>query len=320
MSINFTAMTWNVENLFPVGAESGPTSEEVYATKQRQLAETIRLIDADVIALQEIGAPEVLDDLHTALGGAYPQRCVSSHPDRRGIRVALFSRLPLAAVEDWNDFPAKAMEGVPKMSGDTLTQMGRGVLKATVTLAPGRTVNIVTLHLKSKLVTYQGHGNTPRFFPHDEDERARGSGFALLQRAAEAVAVRVYCNTLTSGNTDPLIVLGDFNDGPDAVTTQIVQGPEDRSFAHADRGDDVRLYNLAEYLPADHRFSRVYRKHLELIDHILVSHELIFRRQQVESFVQDIQSITDNPTSRRNAVIPDHAPVYARFELPDVTP
>ena len=87
--------------------------------------------------------------------------------------------------------------------------------------------------------------------------------------------------------------------------------------AHPDKGDDVRLYNLAPYLPAERRFSRIYRKQRELIDHILVSYELIFHHQQVDSVTELIDSIDHQLGPRRRAVFPDHARMFARFALPE---
>lgn len=312
MSINFTAMTWNLENLFRVGQVSGPTTQEAYDAKMRNLATVITAIGPDVLAVQEIGNAAAFADLRQALGGAYPHHLLSSFPDARGIRVGFLSRLPFANHEEFHDFPATALRTVPDAAGGVVTKMGRGALRVTVTPAPGRTVRLLTTHLKSKLITYPNGRRSPK----DEDERATGTGIALLKRAAEAVALRIYSNALLAGNDEPLILLGDMNDGPDAVTTQTLLGPEDGSLARPDKFDDVRLYNLAEYIPADRRFSRIYRQNKELIDHIMVSHDLIFARGQVDSYIEPITSIDESTATRRDALFPDHAPVFARFEIP----
>ena len=58
MSTSFTAMTWNVENLFPPGhpvSAQKVVSEEDYNAKLEYLAQTILTIRPDVLALQEIG-------------------------------------------------------------------------------------------------------------------------------------------------------------------------------------------------------------------------------------------------------------------------
>jgi endonuclease/exonuclease/phosphatase family metal-dependent hydrolase len=314
--ISFSVMTWNVENLFRPDHPSGfgPRDQQTYERKLSNLARTIQAVAPDVIALQEIGDEDAFGDLRRALSGRYPYGRLSRLPDMRGIRVAFLSRLPLLQARDIGEMPPEGLVNVPSGdSGSPIRSMGRGILKATVVLAPGLLVNVVNVHLKSKLITYPNG----RRFPLDENERVRYIGYALLRRAAEAAAVRVLMNELMTGNNEPAVLMGDFNDSPEAVTTQMMLGPADRSLAHRDRFDDIRLYNLADYIPAARRFSRIYLKARELIDHITVSHELIFYLRQADSIVEPIESIDASVDSRRDAVYPDHAALFARFEIPD---
>lgn len=315
MPVRFCIMTWNLENLFPPNhpSGSGPRSSEVYEQKMYNLVQTIRGVAPDVIAVQEVGDPEAFADLQRRLGDRYPYTLLSTKPDARGIRVGLISRLPLVQAREFFEFPQGSLTHLVDPSGYPIRRMGRGALKATVVVAPGLMVNLVTVHLKSKLVTYANGRRSPL----NEDERARETGMALLKRTAEAAAVRVYLNSLMTDNNEPMALMGDLNDGPDAVTTQLLLGPEDRSLTRRDRFDDIRLYNLAEYIPAERRFSRLYHKQRELIDHIMVSHELIFYAQQVNTYIEPIESIDADTESRRDAVFPDHAPLYAYFDLAD---
>ena len=84
------------------------------------------------------------------------------------------------------------------------------------------------------------------------------------------------------------------------------------------------------FLAPDHpeqRFTRLFEGRGELIDHILVSRELLGtpeqnRRDQwavteVQSFIDSIQgqSIGNNPAERVGKSHPDHAPVVARLVL-----
>ena len=311
MATTFTATTWNVENLFRPGTNDAAPTQEVYDRKIANLAEVIELIAPDVIAFQELGGDEPLQDVQNALGGAYPHRAISSHPDHRGIRVGFLSRLELTAREFVN-LPTGAIRGLPEAEGNRkIRRLGRGALLVTVE-AGGGPIRLLTTHLKSKLVTYAHNRHSPR----DENERARGAGLALIRRTAEAVALRVEANRLQTGNTTPQILLGDLNDEPEAQTTQILLGPPDGDPHRPDKGDDVRLYNLADQIPAPHRFSRIFRGHGELIDHILVSHELLFQVRQVDTFTRNTESITEHPATRKEADFPDHAPVFARFVLP----
>ena len=168
----------------------------------------------------------------------------SAHPDRRGIRVAFLSRLKPAWTGELSPFPARALlrlRAETEGEGIDLTRMGRGALAIEVRKGQER-IRLVTAHLKSKLVTYPGG----RFAPLDEHERVRGTALALLRRGAEAAALRSWTLPMLEGNDRRLVLLGDLNDEPRAVTSEMVAGPLDRSIAHPDKLDDVRLYNLAE--------------------------------------------------------------------------
>lgn len=313
--LQLSIMTWNVENLFLPNDSggSGPRNEAVYKQKLANCANTIRNIAPDVIGFQEIGSPDAFAALMRLLGDRYPYTRLSRNPDRRGIRNAYASKMPLLQARDYDTFPKNALANLNDEEGKPIDDMGRGALGATVVIAPGLLVNVMNVHLKSKLLTFPGG----RRYPRDEDERARGTAYALIKRTAEAVAVRVELNRLMTGNDEPMILMGDMNDDASAITTQIMLGPEDRSLYHRDKFDDVRLYALDEYIPAERRYSRVYHKKGEMIDHICVSKELIFFVRRVDSFVEPIDSIDQSVESRRDAVYPDHAPVFVRFEIPE---
>ncbi len=307
-----TVMTWNVENFFPAGTASGPPDEQTYAAKVEYLASMIRGLAPDVVALQEVGGRQPADDLAAGVGSGW-KAVLSTHPDGRGIRVGVLSPHPVTVEKQLVTLPKAGLPQVPDVDGTTLTELGRGALQVHVDVAGG--IRLMTAHLKSKLLTYPNG----RRFPTSEDERARGAGYALLRRAAEAVAVRVQLNkALTAAAKDgepgvPTILCGDLNDGPDAVTTALLGGPDDGSVTRPDKGDPVRLYNLASLLPAGRAYSRIFEGRGELIDHVLVSRDLRLRLASVDSLVDDIGSITASTETRRPATVPDHAPVIARF-------
>jgi hypothetical protein len=181
----FKVMTWNVENLFRPGAPSGPPSQAVFDQKLDGLASVIESQSPDALAVQEVGDPAALDDLVARLSGSWHQQ-VSSHPDRRGIRVAWLTRAPITAAEDITDFPPPLAAVQSDDQGGSEAATGRGVLAVTVEQG-GSDVRLVTAHLKSKLLTFPGG----RFQTNDEDERARFGAYALYRRTAEAATVRV---------------------------------------------------------------------------------------------------------------------------------
>jgi hypothetical protein len=166
-------MTWNVQNLLPVGTKDGPPTQAALDAKLASLAQVIDTQQPDVLALQEIGPPQMLEQLQQRLTHKLPHLEISEHPDRHQIRVAFLSRLPLQDPVQLHPFPqglAPVQVGDPPPGSTapppTLDHMGRGGLQFTVT-ADGQDLMTITAHLKSKLLTFPND----RFQPHDEDER-----------------------------------------------------------------------------------------------------------------------------------------------------
>ncbi len=215
-------MTWNVENLFRPGSPFGPDTQEIYEAKLKGLASTINAQAPDVLALQEIGELEALDDLVDLLEGDWDRR-VSEHADGRGIRVGWLSRLPITTSEDLVAFPSHLEPVQSDDDGGTEEAMGRGALAITIEARSREAVQLLAAHLKSKLLTFPGG----RFQPRDEDERARFGAYALYRRAAEATTLRVWATATLAGLGEdrPLVLTGDLNDTVQAATTQILLGP-----------------------------------------------------------------------------------------------
>jgi endonuclease/exonuclease/phosphatase family metal-dependent hydrolase len=184
----------------------------------------------------------------------------------------------------------------------------------------GTPVRLVTAHLKSKLLTFPGG----RFNPHDEDERARYASYALARRAGEAATLRVALSAALAGQGDqrPVLLTGDLNDTVQAATTQLLQGPPGseigtRGFDQPDRGDPMRMWNLAPLMPPGRDHSRINQGRPELIDHILVSKALVSPLTAVtaQALIEAPLASIDptDPTARRNTPTSDHAPVLATF-------
>ncbi len=263
----FTALTWNVENLFTPGTNAPLEDHLTYAFKLNLLAEVILEADPDVVALQEIGGEDALLDLQIALRGTFPHMASSAFPDRRGIRVAFLSRLEITHLADFADFPAGAATQIFSQDASgaavPLTRMGRGALLIRVEKG-GHHITLLTAHLKSKLLSFKTASGKSSFTPRDEDQRAQEAGIALHRRTAEAVTLRQQINALIEDRSNtPLILLGDLNDVPSAQTSLLLLGPPGSElgtlgFNRPDQGDDTRLFNLAERIPDKRRYSRIH--------------------------------------------------------------
>jgi endonuclease/exonuclease/phosphatase family metal-dependent hydrolase len=311
--------TWNLENLFTPGSDYGPTGQGVFDEKITGLAATFTAAGVDVVAVQEVGDEDAFARLITALGsnwrGVLSTRFATPHT----IRVGILSRLPITATSEHDAIPEQLHGSPVDDIGTALTAMGRGALHARIDAA-GTAVDVVSVHLKSKLVSYPG----ARFTPRDEAERARFAVYALNRRAAEAAAARGFADTLLDGegNTRHLIVAGDFNDEPQAQTTQLIQGPAGSEIGTSgenrpDQGDAYRLFNLAARIPEDVRFSRVYRGRGELIDHLFVSNATRPTVTEATTVTggEPLPSVADTPTARRDSPYSDHALVVATLAL-----
>lgn len=335
MPTTLKLMTWNVENLFVPAGNAAPAVKDLFARKLTFLAQTITSLDPDLVALQEVGGEQALQALQEALAGGYPERRISAFPDQRGIAVGFLSRLPLAASEDFVDLPPGPALQLDELDGDGQAQpvhrMSRGAVRVRVTKSDF-TADVITAHLKSKLLSFARPGGRTSFAPRDEDERAQVAGTALRRRAAETVTLRMRATSLLGQAARvPLALLGDLNDVPDAATTQILLGPpgselDTAGFDRQDAGDAQRLFNLAPAIPEARRFSRVYHGRGELIDQILASQEFFPRGDdghrklpvEVDSHVDvagGLRSITDEPSADAGHLAPDHAPVTATFAL-----
>jgi hypothetical protein len=331
-------MTWNLENLFAPDRDDGPAEAQF----QRKLGALATLIDGvrpHLLALQEVGPEDALGRLQAALGHAMPH-AAAGIPDDRGIRVALLSTEELTDIRHLRAFPGQVRPvqvrdpvfDDPATAGDeALTaRMGRGGLEAGITLG-GIPVRILTAHFKSKLIGYERRPGLVRghpFQPNDEGERCRYAAYALSRRTGEALTIRQRLNEILAGTgrDTAVIFCGDLNDGVDAATTQILQGPPGseiatEGFSRADQGDGFRMWNLAPLLPevdGGPAYTRVYRGRRELIDHIFASRALVDpgNLPRVQTLAASpLPSIGDDPRARAAEPASDHAAVVAEFTL-----
>jgi hypothetical protein len=274
------------------------------------------VIDAaapDALAVQEVGDPEALADLVARLDGEWHVETSTVFEPDHPIRVGVLSRSPLGDVEQISAFPDRLAPVQIDDAGTTISAMPRGALRVRT-----NGIDLIACHLKSKLLSFPDG----RFTPRDEGERARYGVYALQRRAAEAATVRAAADRLLAGagGERAVVVLGDLNDEPLAATTQILLGPPGSElgtagYDHPDRGDAWRLWNLAELIPAEHRYTRVFAGRRELIDHVLASRFLVTRASAVDTGGAPPQSIGTDSRARRDAPASDHAPVFARFDL-----
>ncbi|MFF4398420.1 endonuclease/exonuclease/phosphatase family protein [Streptomyces sp. NPDC001480] len=292
------------------------SDEAAYEAKVEALAGVINEIGPDLLGAQEVGGQEALGDLVAKLPGTW-HATVSEHPDARGIRVGVISRWPLLDIQQRINFPGHVGPVQVEDDGTTIAEMGRGGLAVRVEPAPGKSLHVAVCHLKSKLLASGNQHST-----HDEGLRARYAAYALFRRGAEAVTMRDLADELLQGdgiNRD-VIVLGDFNDDWQAATTQILYGPpgsqiDTGGFDHPDQGDAKRLWNLAPRILKEGGYSCTFEGQPELIDHILISHSLLAKLQEVHTATNKLPTVTGTQPAAPHDQPSDHSPVVATFNF-----
>ncbi len=310
--------TFNACNLAPAGARLydnlAPLSEAEYRAKVDWTARQLDQLDADVIGLQEIFSLATLRDV-LARSHGYRDAFLAGLEAEPGAarltpQVALVSRLPLAAAPAaYPLFPAGV--SLPE-SGAEAGRFARAPLHACLTLADGRLIDVIVIHLKSKRPDYRSGDNC-----EDPMLYAQANLRSLVRRGTEAVALRAVLSELDRDGRRPRVVLGDFNDSADAVTTGIVLG------AASVPGEPLRgrLFDCnAIQLRQDQlrhlAYTNIHDGHCMTIDHVLVSEEFNPASRHAIGEVLDVCYLNDHLRLQRPEAS-DHGQVLVRLRLYD---
>lgn len=184
----FTVVTYNVENYFLEDFGSRKAKSE---TSRLKVVEFLRAIDADVIALQEMGRRAALAELRLRLkakGLDYPHEAWVVGPDP-AIHLAVLSRFPI--IKD------RSHQHVSYLLDRKRFQVSRGIGEVEVQVNSRYRFVLFNVHLKSK----------------------RPVGFAdqAAMRLEEARALRrLVVKRLNANPDENLLVVGDLNDTPNA--------------------------------------------------------------------------------------------------------
>jgi predicted extracellular nuclease len=314
--------TFNVCNLSQPGAKLydnlAPLTEADYEAKVAWTARQLDQLDADVIGLQEIFSLAALRDVlarstryrEATLAGFEPPPDPLTGEARLTPEVALISRLPLAA-------PAAAYimfpDGVALPAGSRdADRFARAPLHAQILLPDRSIVDVVVVHLKSKRPDYRNGdtGDDPMLY-------AQANLRSLIRRGTEAVALRALISAMDRKVRRPRIVLGDFNDTADAVTTTIVMGsgcatlPGEELNGHLFDCNQIQagrdqLRNVG--------YTIVHEGHYMTIDHVLVSEEFNPASRHAVGEVLDVTYLNDHLLQEKPEAS-DHGQVLVRLRL-----
>lgn len=268
--------TFNLKDFFLPRSDA---ERSVAVGKFANIAANLRRANADVVALQEVGEEQQLDRLVKDVADLGYGAPVIGTADKRGIRCAILSRVPIlwSQVHTHKTLPfPRFVEGDPDPFGERIP-LRRGIVHVRVESPDLGEVDVLTMHFKSNLpVALRGADGreVPDTTPRMHAESALRS---LVQRAAEAVYVRGLVDDVFRALPDHAVcVLGDMNDGIDSLPVRILRGL-------GEPPTNV-LVPCAELVPADQRYSCFHGNTKTLIDHVLVSDRLFRAAKKFEIY------------------------------------
>lgn len=276
--------TFNLESYLDAPTETRAVKSSESRAKVR---ESIRALNPDVIALQELGSPSALIELRDSLkinGIELPYWHLLSGADTN-IHLALLSRFPFAATRLYTNesFLLNGRRFHPS----------RGFAEIDIKMNPTYSFTVIAAHLKSK---------RPR--PEADEAELRLEEAKLLREKIDA--------RLANEPDLNLVVLGDFNDTIDSGALKTVMGRGRTRLVDtrpAERNGDARMGGKPgqrRSVTWTHFYANddTYRR----IDFILVS------RGMAREWIADETYVLALPNW---GLASDHRPVVATFEAAD---
>ncbi|HUA36862.1 MAG TPA: endonuclease/exonuclease/phosphatase family protein [Candidatus Sulfopaludibacter sp.] len=276
--------TYNVENYLLQPTESRPFVKSAEA--KAKVRESIRALNPDVLALEEIGGGDALAELRNSLkadGLDFPYWELVAGEDTN-IHIAILSKLPIVA-------PRPHTNEMFLLDGRRF-RVSRGFAEVDIRAAPDFTFTLIAAHLKSRR-------------PVPEADEAE-------ERVQEAKILRDIIDHRLSRQPDaPLVVLGDFNDvkDSDAVKEIIGRGrfrltdtrPAEHNGDHAHAANafhDPRAVTWTEYYGKEDVYTRM--------DYILLSPALARAWDRNGTYILTLPDW---------GLASDHRPIVATFEV-----
>jgi endonuclease/exonuclease/phosphatase family metal-dependent hydrolase len=280
----FRVATYNVEGYLD---EATQTRAAKSAEAKAQVRESICALKPDVLALQEVGAVSALLELQDALKAAgldlpYWEHVAGADTN---IHVAVLSRFPFTARRPHtNDC---------FLLGGRRFRVSRGFGEVDIQVSTNYSFTLITAHLKSR-----------RPIPQADEADLRLEEAKLLRQTIDA--------RLAADPTANLVVLGDFNDSKDSLSTKAVVGrgklklvdtqPAERNgdSSAVPGGAEPRRVTWTHFYSKDDSFTR--------IDYLLLSPGMAREWVPQETYV----------LSRPHwGLASDHRPLVATFEAED---
>lgn len=317
--------TMNLLNLARPGRIFYPNEEPYeqgdYRRKTIWIGLQLRRLNADVVAVQEVWDLSALKDAVAASRLRYAHVLAPGADGSGGAegtpRVGLMTRLDVEDLESIADFPPGHAVAVPEIGEHGAFE--RPVLHAKVLLRNGLRLHVLVAHLKSKRPKLLRDPNgEPLEDPDDPRVQTRAALRAHVMRCAEAAALRHLVVQQLAGTREPMVLMGDLNDGPLAATTQMITAPHNVAWDRA--ALDAALFHaydvqIASAIRRDVGYSHIYQGIPDTPDQIWVSEEFVAASRFAIGDVARVEYFNDHLNEGRDRTRSDHGFVRALLRL-----
>jgi endonuclease/exonuclease/phosphatase family metal-dependent hydrolase len=300
-------------------ANQEPYGAEEHERKLDWLGAMLARLSADVVGFQEVWHEAALKAAVARSGLRYA--AVAAPGAEQGAvgtpRLGLATRLALEHIDTVADFLPNEVVNVPELG--VHTHFERPVLRAVLRTKAGQRLHVLVVHLKSKRPKYwqdaDGRALEDVADPHIT---ARATLRSLLMRAAEAAALRRVVVEITQRTHEPLILMGDMNDGPLSVTSQMIAATQ--AVAYDKGARDVALYHAWDVatepaLRRDMAYSHVHQGWPDMLDQVWVSEEFVAGSRFAIGDVKRVEVFNDHLHESRERWRSDHGFVRALLRL-----
>ena len=327
MSESLRIATFNVENL-DNRPDQSPSLTERIAIMRPQLTR----LRADVICFQEVNGQETPNQPRSVLalkqmiqGTQYETyhlaHTLSSNNEAYDERnLVVLSRFPITSTQQLKHTLVsnpnyRYITALPAEQTPRSITWERPIYYVTLNLGDNRTLHLINLHLKSKIPSTVSGQKINNFTWRSVSGWAEGYFVSSLKRVGQALEVRVLIDQIFDNEIDSFIaVCGDFNADSDSVPVNTIRGPVEET---GNPALSKRIMIPCEAtVPEPSRYSLLHLGKGELLDHLLVSRQLLafYRGTAIHNEVLPDES----GAFRTDEKFPesDHAPVVAEFVLP----
>lgn len=275
-----TVATYNVQNMMDAHDDPHTLDEEIPPKprkKIKQVANAIRRVNADIVALEEVENEGILESLvrQQLRGMGYRYWAVNPTNSRYGLNLGVISRRPILSITSHRLMDIAAGPGTMPM------RFARDLMWVRIQATDDHTLDVLIAHFKSRYGTPDD--------PH-----------SIRWRTAEARATRDLVRRILDQKTGPtwLLVAGDLNAVPSSPTLDLLLKP--------DPSQSSRLVDLHAGLDRSQRVTYLRPPHRSTVDYLLATPALA--RRAVTGSARVL-------TRERLLYGSDHAPVFVSFDL-----